>query len=68
MGRTVVVEDRETLEGVEHSDRMTGAQLDFMNAQAVQGPVIEVQRVAGGWAYRRNLRVLTSKSTRRRPP
>ena len=31
-----------TLEGVEHSDRMTGAQLDFMNAQAVQGPVIEV--------------------------
>ena len=31
-----------TLEGVEHSDRMTGAQLDFMNAQVVQGPVIEV--------------------------
>ena len=37
------MEDRAgTLEGVEHSDRMTGAQLDFMNAQAVQGPVIEV--------------------------
>ena len=31
-----------TLEGVEHSDRMTQAQTDFMNAQAMQGPVIEV--------------------------
>ena len=31
-----------TLEGVEHSDRMTTAQIDFMNAQGMQGPVIEV--------------------------
>ena len=31
-----------TLEGVEHSDRMTAAQTDFMNAQGMQGPVIEV--------------------------
>ena len=31
-----------TLEGIEHSDRMTPAQIDFMNAQGMQGPVIEV--------------------------
>ena len=42
MGRIVGGGSGGTLEGVEHSDRMTGAQLDFMNAQAVQGPVIEV--------------------------
>ena len=31
-----------TLDGLEHSDQMTPAQLEFMNAQGVQGPVLEV--------------------------
>ena len=51
-GRIIVTEDREALEGVVQRPD-DGAQLDFMNAQEIQGLMIEVSSDNSGQrAYR----------------